>query len=771
MALLRSESVSPSSKAVRRGTPSAVSPDSGLEAHVPLRLSVTRGALGLELYEPIEVGPLQVHELTLTLANLKFPLDLSGGVPLFRHRRGELERLALRLSLDRLRQWLEPRVRGAIRGGGRVQVWPVEQGLGFGVVGPGGALAFDLLWAPIGADARFVLTNARSVGLEGSALGHALRFVDSAVGSHVVRRGRSISFVRIASRLCRQVLPAIGARVPATGRVQCGSIHVDGDELSLDVDATALPPVLTDDACRALELAELVADADEALAAGRLDAARAGYVAALERAPRHPELSRLIAEIDVAVGGRVEAALGLLVESMPAMHGGAVAAELLAAVGDLEGAKLAVEAASRSEHFAPLAALLLARLAAWHERPHRRLELLDQAVARAPGLEAVRWDRLDARLAVRDVEGALADAQHIEAGARGSRSRHEVCRRAAGAMFQAGFVRDAGKLYERALRYLPDDPASTAGLARALVEAGRAPRAFALFERAIELGERAGRPEPSALLELAKLLANEYRDLPQAIARVAEVPISAAQAVEARALEARWRVGVGDVAGASLAYGRLRDTVALRLPADPAWSRWLLDAARFERNVQHDVDAAEGHLAVALRVAPHDAEVERSYREVAAIVAERKRAARPAAEEPIHLPGSAPESSGPFEADGVVAAREEDAVEPGICAATTDGEPGLGDLAEEAERLGAALRADPGAAEVVARLVEVLELLERDQELLAVLSARLEECDAAERARLVPHARGVLQRLAREARGDDRASEAEIYEAMLRRLE
>jgi tetratricopeptide (TPR) repeat protein len=427
---------------------------------------------------------------------------------------------------------------------------------------------------------------------------------------------------------------------------------------------------------------------------------------------------------------------------------------------------LAVDTAARSEAFAPVAALLLVRLASLHQTAQRRLETLDQAVARAPGLTTVRWARFDARLGVRDVDGALADAQHVEAAAQGTRARHEVCRQAARALLDAGLVRDAGKLYERALRYLPDDPVATAGLARALVEAGRAPRAFALFERAIALAERTGPPDPRALLDLAKLLAVEYRDLPQAIARVSEIPASASDAVEARALEARWRAGVGDVAGASLAYGRLRDTIGLRTPTDPGWSRWLLEAARFERNIQQDVHAAERHLAVALRVAPHDAEVQRMYREVAAVVAASSRPVRPDGE----ARDSASESFDPFAAD-VQAVPAAEANDAGQAASDADAELSPQALADEAERLQAALRADPSAGDIAMRLVEVLEQLEQDQELLALLSARLEESDAYERERLVPHARGVLERLVHEARSTGRVSEAEVYEAMLRRLD
>ncbi|MFC1641624.1 hypothetical protein ACFL5O_02885, partial [Myxococcota bacterium] len=64
----------------------------------PLRLTVSRGALGIELYKSVLLGPLEVAALSWLVPSLRFPVDLSGGVPAFRHRRGDLEHLALRIS-------------------------------------------------------------------------------------------------------------------------------------------------------------------------------------------------------------------------------------------------------------------------------------------------------------------------------------------------------------------------------------------------------------------------------------------------------------------------------------------------------------------------------------------------------------------------------------------------------------------------------------------------------------------------------------------------
>ncbi len=43
----------------------------GDEQRVPLRLTVTRGVLGMELYEPIELGPIDVTRLSVTPAQLE----------------------------------------------------------------------------------------------------------------------------------------------------------------------------------------------------------------------------------------------------------------------------------------------------------------------------------------------------------------------------------------------------------------------------------------------------------------------------------------------------------------------------------------------------------------------------------------------------------------------------------------------------------------------------------------------------------------------------
>jgi tetratricopeptide (TPR) repeat protein len=601
------------------------------ESRTPLRLTVTRGVLGLELYEPIEVGPLTVEALSLTLPNLKFPVDLSGGVRRFRHRRGQLERMRLGLSFERFSRFVSSRAREVIGAPGRCTLWAREAGFGIGLLGTDCALSFDLLWAPTEGDARWVVSRARGVGLKGPALGYALRVLDAVVGKLGQRQGRVLTLPRAGFALGQLLLPAVGARAPSAGRVHFGELELDAEGVRLELDSTFLPTLLTAEVTRELELGLSVSEADAALSAGELDRARERYVEALERAPRHPELVRLIAEIDSAVGGRGEAALGLLVESLPAQRAGLVGAELLARVGDLVSAREALREALRDEPFAPLASLSLCRLAELETHPADRRAALDQAVARAPSLVLPRWARFLARLELGDTRGALSDAEHLEATNSGARARHDACRRAARALLEHGYVSDAGRMFERALRYVPDDAAATAGLARSLIESGRKQRAVTLLERAIELSEKRGGPDSDALLDLAKLLADEFSDLPQAVARVRAVDASSEHLVEARRLEGLWRSRLGDVPGASLAYGRMREAIELGAKTKPEVVTWLTEAAQFEREARLEPAAAERHLGVALRLAPHDPLLGARYREAAAELVERLRRDREAA--------------------------------------------------------------------------------------------------------------------------------------------
>ena len=79
------------------------------------------------------------------------------------------------------------------------------------------------------------------------------------------------------------------------------------------------------------------------------------------------------------------------------------------------------------------------------------------------------------------------------------------------------------------------------------------------------------------------------------------------------------------------------------------------------------------------------------------------------------------------------------------------------------EALTRTLQGDPTNDTVVDELVARLTRLGRGLELLALLSARLEDAPAERRAELLPHHLGVLQRLEDEARADGREMEADLF--------
>ncbi len=713
---------------------------------LPLRLAVTKGGLGIELDHSLSLGFFEVDQLSISLVGLNFPVDLSGGVARFRHRRGALEHLSLSVRRDKLVAALAPRMRGAIgRATPVVSIASVSGGVMIGMVDDDKALAFDLLWAPSEGDARFVVSGARSLGLSTSGLSAALHVVDAIVGHAAKRHGSAVVFADAAGLVARQVLPPVGARVPGTTDLRWGQLESDTFGFRVACDRAFSPPLLPTHVIRELELARLTEDADAALAASNLDDARERYLALLERSPRDADIARRIADLDRVVGGRSEAALSTLLEAMPVAEAGFLAGELLAATGSSQASGLALRQAAEREAYGPLAALALLRAAEQSESLRDRVELLDQAVARSPALEASRWARFALRLELADLKGAMADAEHLEAAARGAHRRHDVWRRAAEGFLSRGHHAKAVSLFERALRYAPDDPSTVSGLARSLLSAGRSGRALDLMARAVELAERKGTPSYDAVLTLARALADSAGDLPHAISRLRSIPAGEPESLDARALEGRYRGALGDLAGASIAFARMRDAIELTKNVDSQRAAaWLLEAARFERATKKDPLAAQRHLAVALQLAPRDSKILSFFREVAAEVATAGAAA-------------------PSKETGM------NAEAPSETAAEAENWDGSADE-QRALVLTDRLRGDPANHKIAIELADVLNRLGRDLDLFALLSAQLEDATGETRPELTRRQAAVAARLVDQARQDGRREEEKIYAEALARL-
>ncbi len=733
---------------------------------IPLRLIATRGGVGIELYQPQAFGPLSLVELSWLLPGLSFPLDLSGGVREFRHRRGEVVRAVVQLEREALARWLRSRLSRTLGGlEGEPSVWTVPAGLAVGVCGAEGAVAFELLWAPAGERARFVISEPRVAGrLAGPAIAHAFAIVDSALGKLGVRRGRIIDLGPVLVTLTRGFLPALGVRVPTATQVWFSPPVAEDAIVSVVAERNPQRMELQPEALRALEFAELVVAGDEALVSGDPDAARAEYMTALEAAPRHPELCRTIASIDKDFEERSEAALGLLVEALPATAFGLVGAELLSRVGDEQGAEVAIRQAAQRERYAPLAALLWCRLSELSSEMPRKVAALDHALAVSPASKPARWARFALRLTQGDLNGAVADAEHLEAATKGSAGKHLAIITAAKTMQAQGYVHPARRLFERALRYLPKDAEATLGLAQCFLADGGERRALSLLRRAAELTAAEGPVYSLIQLELGKLLARSGKDLPQAIARVRRVSVPGPLLVEARALEGRWRARLGDLSGASIAFGKLAAAVEMTARPDEQYAPLLLEAAQFSRE-QGDVRSAERQLSLALSVAPNHPKVLAGYREVAAQLAATKQDAADDEAVPATTQALAEPTVFVSAAERAPLAEAEASEPEPVQVAEDEFET---DALELSQQLMAGARLTDHD---FGRLEKALSALHREAELHALLWARFEDADDTVRGELRPRLVRVLHRLAEQARYGDAAGDAELYEAQLRDLE
>ncbi|MDP9152460.1 MAG: hypothetical protein M3O36_21245, partial [Myxococcota bacterium] len=255
-------------------------------------------------------------------------------------------------------------------------------------------------------------------------------------------------------------------------------------------------------------------------------------------------------------------------------------------------------------------------------------------------------------------------------------------------------------------------------------------------------------------LELARALAEHLDDLPTAIAHASVIGTNqpetsqAVEIAEARGLEGRWRSRLGDRAGASLAFARLRE-VASNLPPPTDLARadaiadLLCEAAELERTAHGDVISARRHLAAALRLRPGDVKLRRAYWELGGLVGATRAEDRLA---PVDTQG------GPGVATSVSAPPANE---------TVDDETGAAARVDELTRR---LQGNPRDEAVSDELASLLEALGRGHELLALMSARIEEAAAPElRTALVGRARAAISRVAARAEASGSGEDASFY--------
>jgi tetratricopeptide (TPR) repeat protein len=713
---------------------------------VALCLRAIRGHLNLDLERPTDLGPLTVRSLAFSLPNLHFPVDLSGGVSRFRHRRGILELFELEAHLPRLAGFLTPRIRSAWPAPSpSVTILPANHGLVVGVADEHAAVGFQAWLYAEDQHLTWIVTDARGVGLNVPAHAVALRVAHAALSGWAERHGSAFLVPNALSTMVREVLIDAGARAPDAQDIAWTELHPTADGLLLRAASDAPPFVPPPEVIRAAALARIVEHADDALASGDLEHARAEYLAALEAAPKHPDIAIRIADLDLSMQAAPTSALASLVECMPAVDGGIVAARLLASVGDRHAASIAARRSAETEPLARLASFMFLEAASFATDVQDRLNLLDEAVARSPALAACRWARAAERLRIGDVATALTDFGSLEAAARGARARFEVTSTAADKLLDHHHPAEAAQFFERALRYAPRSIEATTGLARAFMSVGDSRRGAALLSRAVNLTARTPQPHANLLIELAKALADVASDLPGAIAHVRLVPFGLPQTVAARALEGTWRAALGDLDGATVAFGHARDAFEmLPHPTAAPLVSWLVAAAEFEERQRLDRRCAFRHIEAALRVCPDDPALRSAFRRLASASAQQTSAA--------DAPPPAPPPPPPAEvAQPSPQAQDNPAADECRVDELTD-----------------RIRANPADHDAVLELCALLDKLGRDLDLFALVAARLEETtDPHVRTSLLPFKRAALTRLASTARAEGRPDEAAIYEETL----
>lgn len=748
--------VSRPARARRPAAPGQAPAPGGDDDRPRLRLAMSRGGLGLELDRPFALGPLRVERLAQRFEGLRFPLDLSEGVPRFRHRRGTLVEISLSLDPVALVASLAPRLREAVGASGELFVDPLPDGARLCAAWGEAALAVDLVVVHAHPERLLVVpTAARGLGLGDSPHAVALRLLRALSRPVGGIEGGACVVERPLARLGRDLLPLAGGRVPATGGLVLRVVPAREGALELEGFDVGVAPT-SERAASALELLSLAGPGDDALLAGRPDDARARWVDALERAPRHPALVERIAWVDLAAD-RAESALALLVDVRSVTSAGVLGGELLARIGDADGAFAAFGAAAAGEPFGRLAARAWLRAAEHAPDARARVEALAEARARAPGLAEAHWARLEALAALGDGRGAFAAAEELEAAARGAEARRHAWLRAAAALAREGLAREAKQAFERALRYAPDDAAATRGLAMAARELGEGRRALELLQRAASLEERGGGVSDETSCALGEALAELAEDRPAAIARLGRVRAGSPLAPRARRIEAELREQLGDGAGARHALGRLGEQAERRTGArgtaaaaggpdgraEAALAEELAAGARLAESLG-DEPLARRLAGLALRLTPRDRLLLAMVRRLgdaarAAVETTKTGTVRAPRDRAAELPSTPPPAPPP-------------------------------DAEARAAQLEDRLRADPSDEAVVRELARLLAHLGRDLDLVALASARLEEGVVPELAEeLRAHRVGALQRLARLARDAGNASEADLYEEMAAR--
>lgn len=563
----------------RRGAPARPLAFDELDARdsLPLRLGVSRGGLGIELNQSVQMGPVSVEQFEWSLPALEYPLDLSGGVKQFLHRRGLFERATLRvrpselgraLSREAFSLWEAPV-------SCRVRAYADEAIIAVTLHTESVALAFDLVLASA-VELRWVIHRARGFGLDRSPLELAAYYLRQ-VSRHfegtrgAILDGRSLTLGAWIDTIALELMPGLGARLPEMGHPRLTRMVLDRGDLLLDLEREGEPMPVSGLAVRLAGLADALLSADRALVMGDVDAARREYLQVLEDSPAMPEVLFELAQLDAQARSRDESARLLLERardrlalrsensepspSEEALYCALEATLALRTKPSERALELWVRAAEcegdgiLSGLYYEAAARLL------EEDPIRRLELLGRAIERAPQLTAPRWSRVSAVLSVRgrplsqrEFEVALADVAHLHVSAMGSPQKASVLERAARLFADHGYSDRAVEWLRQALLDEPDRESAKVFLGECLLKSGEIARGVDLLRAALRgmEGRRADdnelvfssfREQDRVRVLLARAVGGEFEEYSEALRLASAVSARSEFSLEARELE------------------------------------------------------------------------------------------------------------------------------------------------------------------------------------------------------------------------------------------
>lgn len=482
---------------------------------LPLRLGVSRGGLGIELNQAVQIGPVSVEQMEWSLPTLDYPLDLSGGVKQFLHRRGLFERATLRirpselgriLSEKALLLWGEPV-------SCRVRVYASEAIVAVTLWSESVVLAFDLVLASA-VELRWVVHRARGFGLERVPLEIVASFLTASAQSFEGTRdalvdGRSFTLGLWIEAIALELMPGLGCRLPEIGDPRLTRLSVDRGDLILSLEREGEPMPVSGLAVRLAGLADALTSADRALTAGDTDAARRLYMEALEDSPATPEVLFELGQLDALTGTRNESArlflerarerLSLRSEGLAradeALYAG-VEASLFRSIGRTDRALELWSQAGEAEDDATLAAFYSEAAADLEVEAMARLALLDKSIERAPQLTSPRWKRVSAILdrfptaSALQMDVALADVEQLHAMARGREEKATVFERAAALFSERGHEEQAILWLRQVLLEDPERESARVLLGQRLLERGEFARSVDLLRAALRSMEK-----------------------------------------------------------------------------------------------------------------------------------------------------------------------------------------------------------------------------------------------------------------------------------------